>query len=1329
MEFYESTYFIVLVPSVVITAIFLFFWLFMKETSYDEILAKQKKDLKLPPAKMDKKKTDKKKNKKRDSQNGTLHESDSETAIRDFDLGDALAPDEEHVVPVPTTETFVSIRERKKKDKKKPAPEDHVSKEINGTKFAGKKAEAVPVTKQPTPPPPDASAGSKKKQGQKKQKNGQDDSPISPGKKTEQVVPSAKKQEALILPGEGKLHESGSGKKKVSVKKQQIDHVLPLVDEPLIQATHYIPLMDNTELKVVEKKDVVNLEKSELTDGFQKSGSKKMKILTDKENAEVKFKDFLLTVKNMALTEDEAMSVVELVNEKSNAVQVIIQKVSAFYRSGKSSRVRGSVFSHFGYEGNTRSPLIFFVCLFKELLSEKQKGNLVEAKAKERIATLEKDHGVFQNKMHGSYQEAQQMQLKFQQIREQLEGQVSHLKQENGILRDAVSSATNQMESKQSGELNKLRQDYARLVNELTEKNTKVAQEELQKKNSDQAMSQLTAQMQETERRSEEMEAYLRKRASEYEAAQQDMQAKLNAKEKEVQSLLSKLTDTMVSKQQLEQRIMQLMDAGQGETLHVQDLLKQNETLNVQMQKYNTQRAAQSSASVLVEELQKTIAEKDKQIQQTADSLAFEHANFASSGEELKALQRENGSLKAELQKFQALKNEQAVAAHALEQMQRSFIEKDEKIRALEERLQDELVAVSSKMEDYKALHNHNNELQLEVQKLQAQVLDQANNDLLGQMEKSIVEKDEKIKTVEELLEAGLIEVANKQEDVKLLREKNASLRKDMHSLQVQQREQISLTSIVEELQKVIHEKEGEIKSVGDLLQAERLRADSREKTVQALNREMEALKDELGNNQHEKAEQDSVIARVQELQNELKAKEEALKTMEVKFTDREKDIADKEGQIEDLGNESNVLKVHIEDLKQQYQLLQQQEAASSQVHDLHALLKQQEEQLRDVVTALSEKERGLANAAQELQDLRSENGILKVQACELQQKHDQQIQQASSAARGEELLKALAEKDGYMTDLQNELESVKSALEQQRKKNNDLREKNWKAMEALASTEKMLQERVNKTAKEKQQHVQAAETEARDVLQKLFPNVSVSANLRHGEWVQEFEKLAKVCLNERVEGENVKEMEQKLKDGEEIHNMLQLECDKYKSVLAETEGILQRLQRSVEEEEGRWKLKVEENRKELKEMQSTVHSLEQELERSRRNKEAENPPEREHLEMELEKTAVERATYASEVRELKTQLNDTLQKLDGQQSERQKVAGDLHEAQLSLDLIRLEILKAAGDSVIDNSGISSETEGPERKKMSANLIQTVTQLQQHLQAMNQQLTKGREHL
>lgn len=42
-----------------------------------------------------------------------------------------------------------------------------------------------------------------------------------------------------------------------------------------------------------------------------------------------------------------------------------------------------------------------------------------------------------------------------------------------------------------------------------------------------------------------------------------DVQNKLVAKDNEIQSLHSKLTDTMVSKQQLEQRMMQLMDAEQ----------------------------------------------------------------------------------------------------------------------------------------------------------------------------------------------------------------------------------------------------------------------------------------------------------------------------------------------------------------------------------------------------------------------------------------------------------------------------------------------------------------------------------------------------------------------------------------------------------------------------------------------------------------------------------------------------------------------------------------------------------------------------------------------
>jgi len=67
------------------------------------------------------------------------------------------------------------------------------------------------------------------------------------------------------------------------------------------------------------------------------------------------------------------------------------------------------------------------------------------------------------------------------------------------------------------------------------------------------------------------------------------------------------------------------------------------------------------------------------------------------------------------------------------------------------------------------------------------------------------------------------------------------------------------------------------------------------------------------------------------------------------------------------------------------------------------------------------------------------------------------------------------------------------------------------------------------------------------------------------------------------------------LKEADEMHTLLQLECEKYKSVLAETEGILQKLQRSVEQEENKWKVKVDESQKTIKQMQLSYTSLEQE--------------------------------------------------------------------------------------------------------------------------------------
>ncbi|KAF6351529.1 kinectin 1 [Rhinolophus ferrumequinum] len=1302
MEFYESTYFIVLIPSVVITVIFLFFWLFMKETLYDEVLAKQKREQKLIPTKTDKKKAEKKKNKKKEIQNGNLHESDSESVPRDFKLSDALAVEDEQVVTVPlnVVETSSSVRERKKKEKKhKPVLEEQVTKESDVSKIPGKKVEPVPVTQQPTPP---SEAGvSKKKPGQKKSKNGSDDQ----DKNVETLMAPSKKQESLPLHQETK-QEGGSGKKKVSSKKQKTENVL--VDEPLIHATTYIPLMDNADSNpVVDKREVIDLIKPDQIEGIQKTGAKKLKTETDKENAEVKFKDFLLSLKTMMFSEDEALCVIDLLKEKSGVIQDALKKSSKGELTALVHQLQEKDKLLAAVKEDAAAMKDRCKQLTQEMMTEKERSSVVIARMKDRIGALEKEHNIFQNKMHVSYQETQQMQMKFQQVREQMEAEIAHLKQENGILRDAVSNTTNQLESKQSAELNKLRQDYARLVNELTEKTGKLQQEEVQKKNAEQAVTQLKVQLQEAERRWEEVQSYIRKRTAEHEAAQQDLQSKFVAKENEVQSLHSKLTDTLVSKQQLEQRLIQLMESEQKRVekeeslqIQVQDVLEQNEALKAQIQQFHSQIAAQTSASVLAEELHKVIAEKDKQIKQTEDSLANEHDHLTSKEEELKDIQNMNFLLKAEVQKLQALANEQAAAAHELDKMQKSVHVKDDKIRLLEEQLQ---CAISNKMEEFKILNDQNKALQLEVQKLQTLVSEQPNKDVVEQMEKCIQEKDEKLKTVEELLETGLIQVATKEEELNAIRTENSSLTKEVQDLKAKQNDQVSFASLVEELKKVIHEKDGKIKSVEELLEAELLKVANKEKTIQL-----------------------SITSQVQELQNLLKGKEEQMNTMKTVLEEKEKDLVNRGKWLQDLQEENESLKAHVQEVAQ-HNL--KEACSASQFEELETMLKEKENEMKRVETMLKERESDLSSKTKQLQEVQDENKLFKSQIEQLQQ---QNYQQASSFSSPEALLKIISEREKEITDLQNELDSLKDAVEHQRKKNNDLREKNWEAMEALASTEKMLQEKVNKTSKvERQQHVEAVELEAKEVLKKLFPKVSVSSNLSYSEWLRGFEKKAKECVTETSGSEEVKVLEHKLKEADEMHTLLQLECEKYKSVLAETEGILQKLQRSVEQEENKWKVKVDESQKIIKQMQLSFTSSEQELERLRReNKDIENlRREREHLEMELEKAEIERSTYVTEVRELKTQLNETVKKLRTEQSERQKVAGDLHKAQQSLDLIQSKIVKAAGDTtVIENSDVSSETGSTEKETMSVSLNQTVTQLQQLLQAVNEELTKEKEH-
>lgn len=1227
VDIYDSQYLLILAPSLVIALMFLFFWLFMKETSYDEVLAKQKRDLKLPPSKPDpRKKNEKKKSKKKESSSGgsgggTGGGGESEEDLRDFDVAEgansstveveeepvsAATPDPAPPTPTPYVPVSVSpeapagLRERKKKEKKaakaaaalaaaaaatvSPSEEP----EVNGSKPVSRKTEApLAASKQSSTPspkrevqvqiqavqapvqaqtPPQISGKKKEKKKQKVESADEQHTEV----KVEQAPATVKKEAPIVAETkvlDGATQSVTSGKKKNSAKKQKTDHV----DE-----AHILP----------DSAASANHQAAHNDDAPSKGSGKKQKNETDKENTEVKLKELLSGLSSLALSDAEAVSVMALLREKSpNAVDAWHKSST---RPDPTAQEREKLLTTLQEEASIAKDKV--KQLSQELQVEKQKTNRVESMMREQRAAMEKELGSMQGKAQGTYQELQTMQIKFQQVREQLEGQISRLQQENSILRDAVSSATNQMESKNSAELNKLRSEYAGLMKELSDSNSKLQQEEHQRKSLEvsykQNVSQLEAQLQDAKRRWEELQNFIHSVNAEREKIQTSKQelhnqllaveAEMSNKNKEIQTLHSSLTEAVVSKDRLEQKVRELMEMSkhsmQDDSLQarVQELMNENKSLQVQI-------STQATHVSHIEELQKLLAEKELQRKSLEDSLNAERSSGASRETNMQALHNEKMSLKAE------------------------------------------------------------------IQNLQAQISDQTASQLaLDQFQKSVREKEENMKTVEGLLEKGLIEVANKEEELKTARKENESLKKEIEDLKKKMDKQVSSELMVEELQSKIQEKETKLKMVEESLQAAQDSSSAREKTVEALEQQLAALQAEIEQlRQKETAEAlTSSATQLQELQAQLVGKDQKIQTLQSELEARTKELSEKIQQV-------------------------------------------QQQQSRTVVPS-------------------------------------------------PELLTALSDKEKQVSNLQAELAELRNTVNLQRKKNDE-----------------------NQTA------LAVCQAECRDVLHRLLPHVPLPSEQNHQEWLQRFERAAgENSAPQSIPGSgDSEELAEKLKEAEETQRVLQKDCETYKKVLAETEGILQRLQNSVEQEESRWRVKLELSQAELREMSQKVAALEQEVERLTDEAELENlRREKQHLESELERAERESATYVTEVRELKdlltelqtrldgsyteairqneeltllkTQLTKTLSKLEAEENERQKVAGDLYKAQQSVDLIQGELSKVTdnADDLIENSSLSSQREEIDRKeKMTAGLGQTVTELQQLLQTVSRQLTKRQE--
>uniref|UniRef100_A0A673L0X0 Ribosome-binding protein 1-like n=1 Tax=Sinocyclocheilus rhinocerous TaxID=307959 RepID=A0A673L0X0_9TELE len=265
-------------------------------------------------------------------------------------------------------------------------------------------------------------------------------------------------------------------------------------------------------------------------------------------------------------------------------------------------------------------------------------------------------------------------------------------------------------------------------------------------------------------------------------------------------------------------------------------------------------------------------------------------------------------------------------------------------------------------------------------------------------------------------------------------------------------------------------------------------------------------------------------------------------------------------------------------------------------------------------------------------------------------------------------------EKDARMISLEDELQQLKEEMERMKAKSNELREKNYAAVEALASAERLSEERLSQakaTQSEIEQQLSSFQTDTRNTFQKLFPHISIETH--QSNWLEAFTHEAQKTLAHSPAEQQHTDLQQKLALSEESQRSLQAECEQYRTTLSETESMLKVLQKSVEDGELTWNSKISDAEQQKQVALDQVKVLEETIEKI--NAETQDTDQLKgqvmlleaQLEKQLESITISQ-TYAEEMSQLKALLSETQVQLVSAKAEAQE-----QRAELSLVKTQLE--------------------------------------------------------
>ncbi|XP_032397988.1 ribosome-binding protein 1a isoform X5 [Etheostoma spectabile] len=537
----------------------------------------------------------------------------------------------------------------------------------------------------------------------------------------------------------------------------------------------------------------------------------------------------------------------------------------------------------------------------------------------------------------------------------------------------------------------------------------------------------------------------------------------------------------------------------------------------------------------------------------------------------------------------------------------------------------------------------------------------------------------------------------------------------------------------------------------------------------------------------HGESEQ-ALQRRLEEVCEELRVTQSRNNSLQATLDDAQQDssklsefqvrIGRLEDEISERSAQAEALTAQLEETRAEKSQLVQQVASINALLEASQTKKEEDNnqvnaaEVEQLKLSLQEKDGQLNTLHEELKQLQIKQEAAENTIVELEQRNKSEDISLITSLQDE--LKNLKEEMGQLNSTPSD-NSTELALLQ-----NSLTEKDT----LVTSLQEELREVREKTAIDAQNvtaKLATFQTEAKETLQTLFPQIPVETE--QSNWLQVFTQKAQEALSqqsqESQENAALPELLEKLKEAEESHGTLHAECEQYRTVLAETEGMLKHLQKSVEEEELVWKSKIANSEEQLRVALEKVSKLEAEnqsveqlkeqmmLLEAQLEKQSDNQGTSEEMEQlmlqlsgcqsQLDLAQKEAQAHKEELAQVREQLGEitlraqrepngpaeaqpsqfqntlsqTTEKLHGEVAQRQQLSGEFEQAQKTITELQtqLELVNASAESPqAETEDVAQLKERLEKeKKLSKDLGQAATKLQQLLKATQEQLTKERD--